>query len=86
MMVLIAQLRDRPGFYIERVLLQTLVGWLDQPIRAISGNARANFQLPDGVLVFSTEPLHDTRRSRWFYDAAVGTVGIVRIGGFAKIY
>jgi len=60
--ILIAQLDDRPAFHVESVLLQTLVGGRGQPIRAISGDARANFQLANPVVVFSTEPLHELLR------------------------
>jgi len=50
------------AFHIERVLLQALVGGRDQPISAISASTRAYFQLPDAVIVFSAESLHDVRR------------------------
>jgi len=43
-------------------LLQALVAGCDQPIRAISANTVAYFQLPDTVVVFNAESLHDVRR------------------------
>lgn len=65
--VLVAQLNDRPALNIERRLLQTLVGGSDQTIIAIFATARANFQLPDAVIVFNAEPLHDFRRKKAVY-------------------
>src|SRR5258708_29735688 len=62
--ILVAQLNDRPALNIERRLLQTLVGGSDQTISAIFASARANLQLPDAVIVFNAEPLHDFQRKK----------------------
>ena len=41
--ILIAQPNDRSALYIERVLLQMLVGGREEPVRTISANARVHF-------------------------------------------
>jgi len=60
--IFIAQLNNRPAFDIECVLLQALVGGRDQPLRTITASPGVYFQLPDPVVVFSAESLHDVRR------------------------